>query len=177
MYKMQVWPLYHGQLCGLCGDMDGNEWNEFTTPEFKVYESADPFVRSYKSEKPGKINERVSEIADEKLKLKLEKQEEKEIESENKKEKSNSEERRESSSEEKKSELKSDRSAEKVELDHELIKSAPYEEHESADSESTGEKKVCRVGSKVNRVEEGELLCISIGEVAECSSRETDCAR
>ncbi len=71
----------------------------------------------------------------------------------------------------------SDESSGRVELDNDWIElSAHFVETERDSSESTGEKKVCRVGSKVNRVEEGELLCISSGEVAECSSRETDCA-
>ena len=141
--------------------MDGNEWNEFTTPEFKVYQNPDPFVRSYKSDKPKSIDERVSAVAEEKRNLQREQDK-----------------KSSSSSKVDIPETPRNNKESNLELEPESVNEAALDEESSSEDKSSKPKtkKVCRVGSKVSKIEEGELLCVSVGEVPKCSQRESDCS-
>jgi hypothetical protein len=157
--KIQVSALYHGQLCGLCGDMNGNKWDEYTTPEHKTYITPDNFVESFKSKSLEKLAKTRSRIADRKLSLKL----------------------KERSSESSQEKLDRERSEESSrELDFSSISSSPYEEESSSELFKSGKpshsKRACQVGMKVNRVKVGDRVCISTGSVPKCVLDSSECA-
>ena len=136
--------------------MDGNEWNEFTTPEQNVFSEPDEFVRSYMNESAQKIQERVNRNA-EQMKDETEDSEE----SGDREEVPDAEEEKESSNE----------------IEHDSLRELIVEAAEQAHA-SRSTSRVCRVGSQVNRAEQGdssEWLCLSTARVSRCSAVQSAC--
>lgn len=47
---MFVSSSYHDQMCGLCGDYDGNPNNDFTKPDGSTAANANAFGNSWQTE-------------------------------------------------------------------------------------------------------------------------------
>lgn len=155
---MQTSPLYGGQLCGLCGSMDGNKWNEHTTIDHKTFSTPERFVNSFATDSLKSLDDaivRESNVAVQQRFL-------------------NASERQWVRSNVK--------TASSLEADERRpIISSGYEEQDvllqrpDASAEGPASDRVCRVGYRVNRVVSGNTICVSTSAVPRCSSDVSAC--